>query len=78
MKLKPVSHSATSVHKIIKFIREERVNQGLTQKELSSASRMSTSAVNRFECGVNPITLLYTIERMLNALGYILHVEKIK
>lgn len=70
MRTKPSSHSTVAVHPIVKFIREERVEQGLTQQQLGNAAGLSKSAVGRFECAYNPIKPLYTLERMLAALGY--------
>ena len=75
MKSRPVTHSAVAVHQVVKFIREERVRQGLTQKELGCAAKVSASAVQRFECGDNPIAPIYTLGRMLTALGYELYIR---
>ena len=77
MDRKPISHSTTQVHRIIKFIRETRVNQGLTQGDLGGLSRTSQSAVQRFEDGTNPVYTLSTIERILNGLGYRLQIVRI-
>ena len=78
MRKKPVSHSNAPVHRIMKFIREERVRQGLTQEELSYTAGTSKSTLGRFECGINLLSSPHTIDRMLQALGCRLQIVREK
>ena len=78
LKRKPPGHSDARVHRVIKFMREERVWQKLTQEELGLRANISRSAVGNYERGENAIAPLFTIERMLNSLGYRLIVVRDK
>ena len=49
-------------------IREVRLDSGLTQREVASASGLAHSTVSRIECG-HVLPTLATLERMAAAMG---------
>ncbi len=71
-----IRHSTHPAHWIVEFIREERVRQQITQGALSLMVSPSRSTVSNYECGYCSLIGVYTVERILAALGYRLSIEK--
>ncbi len=69
-------HSTNKVHWIPKFIREERVRQDLTLKEFGKELGLQASHIVNYETGYYTIRAVYTLEKILHALGYELQIHK--
>lgn len=61
---------------IIVQLTKTREEKGLTQKELASLAGMAQQSVNRIEAGKHS-PKIDTVEKIANALGYRLAIEKI-
>lgn len=69
-------HGTLRVHWIPDFIRQERVRQGLTLVALSEKLGMANRHLSNYETGHYSIRAVHTLERILAALGYELHIRK--
>ena len=54
----------------------ERVKQKITQIELADKASVSSSSIGQYEEGKNNLRSLYTIERIIHALGHELKIQK--
>ena len=64
-------------YKLINEIIKVRLENNLTQKDLSRLTRISQPNIARYEKNIHSASLATTL-RVLNALGYTLKIEKIK
>ena len=70
------SHSTNKVHWIPEFIREERVRQGLPQKDLGRKLGFQANHITHYETGYYTIRAVYALEKILHELGYELRIHK--
>ena len=75
---RPLNHSTHKVHWIVDFIRRERVQQKLSQDALgrSLGSTIRGHHISNYECGYYSTRTLFSLERILNALGHELHIRR--
>ena len=71
-----IRHSHVHVHWIIKFLREERVRQRLTQEKLAFELSISKASLSQYEAGLYKSSSLRRLEQWLAYLGYKLIIEK--
>lgn len=69
-------HCTYRVHWIADFARRERVRQGLTQVVLSKKIGFPSKHLSGYETGFYTIRAVYALERVLDGLGYELHIRK--
>lgn len=68
--------STKKAHWIPEFIRKERVKQGLAQAVLGKKLGMPASQVSNYETGHYSLRAIYTLESILEVLGYKLQIQK--
>ena len=72
-------HSKRKVHWVVEFIREERTRQGLTQLELSEKiGARSRGGISNYESGYYTTRAIFVLDRMLTALGFELHIRRLR
>lgn len=65
------------VHTIVKFFLEERLRQGLQQKDLALKSGVTLNTLARLENGAAKLTSFIILNKLLCALGYRLSITKL-
>lgn len=71
-------HSTNKVHWIVKFIRDERVRQNLSQTALGERFGSSAKCISSYETGYCSVRAIYALEKIIHALGHELKIQKRK
>jgi transcriptional regulator with XRE-family HTH domain len=61
---------AQKAHPFAHFIETNRVNQGMTRRELAKKCNCSPQLLDHIALGTSKLAALLTIERILDVLGY--------
>ena len=70
-------HGTHKVHWIPDFIRQERVQQGLTLVDLANKVGVLDRHISKYETGYFSIRAVFMLEKILAALGYELRIHKV-